>query len=73
MFVRSAALKEVMTPRAGLVALGVLSEATVVKVRVDVVEVMDVLDAYMVTCVCACVYVCVCVRVCVHACVSVCV
>ena len=44
---RSAALKEVIRLRAGLLALGVLSEATGVKVRVEVVEVMEVLDAYI--------------------------
>lgn len=47
MFVRSAALKELITPRAGLLALGVLSEATGVKVSVDVVEVMEVFEAYI--------------------------
>lgn len=51
MFVRSAAEKEAMTPSAGLLALGVLSEATGVKVRAEVVEVMDVFDAYMCVCV----------------------
>ena len=45
MFVRSAALKEDMIPRAGLFALGVLREATGVKVMVEVVEVMEVLEA----------------------------
>ena len=45
MFVRSAALKELITPRAGLLAFGVLREATGVKVRVDVVDVMDVFEA----------------------------
>ena len=46
MLVRSAVLKEVIRLRAGLLALGILSEATGVKVRVEVVEVMEVLDAY---------------------------
>ena len=45
MLVRSAALKEVIIPRAGLLALGVLREATGVKVMVEVVEVMEVLEA----------------------------
>ena len=45
MFVRSAALKDDMIPRAGLLALGVLREATGVKVIVEVVEVIEVLEA----------------------------
>ena len=45
MFVRSAALKELVTLRACLLDLGVLREATGVHVRVDVVEVMEVLAA----------------------------
>ena len=50
MFVRSAALKELVTLRACLLALGVLSEATGVQVKVDVVEVMEVFDAYIIFC-----------------------
>ena len=42
---RSAALKEPVTLRACLLDLGVLSDATGVKVKVDVVEVMEVFAA----------------------------
>ena len=54
MLVRSAVLKEVIRLRAGLLALGILSEATGVKVRVEVVEVMEVLDAYALCMQCMC-------------------
>ena len=47
MFVRSAALKELVTLRACLLDLGVLSEPTGVQVKVDVVDVMEVFDACM--------------------------
>ena len=47
MFVRSAALKELVTLRACFLALGVLNEATGVQVKVDVVEVMEVFAACM--------------------------
>ena len=45
MFVRSAALKELVTLRACFLDLGVLNEATGVQVKVDVVEVMEVFAA----------------------------